>query len=284
MGEVMIIEKVYNNNVIQVKDESGQELIVMGRGLGFQKKVGDMIDQTKIEKVFTLQSEQTSSDLSDLYEQLPDKELNLFVYLIDRAEKALELTFDSHLHLSLTDHLHFMVVRVRQGVSISNPLAWEVRKFYPKEYQVSKDMIVRLSEELKLSIPDDEASSIALHFINAQSESSGISKSQRSTRMVIDILEIVRLHFGQMVAEDSISYNRFVTHLQYFSQRVINGVVQGSNDAFLYDQVKQNYPDSFSCTQKIAHYVKEHYDFEMSIDEKVYLTIHIQRMEDSKEV
>ncbi|MFU2194522.1 CAT RNA binding domain-containing protein, partial [Streptococcus pluranimalium] len=138
MGEVMIIEKVYNNNVIQVKDESGQELIVMGRGLGFQKKVGDMIDQTKVEKVFTLQSEQTSSDLSDLYEQLPDKELNLFVYLIDRAEKALELTFDSHLHLSLTDHLHFMVVRVRQGVSISNPLAWEVRKFYPKEYQVSK--------------------------------------------------------------------------------------------------------------------------------------------------
>ncbi|CAM3389328.1 BglG family transcription antiterminator LicT [Streptococcus pluranimalium] len=232
MGEVTIIEKVYNNNVIQVKDESGQELIVMGRGLGFQKKVGDMIDQTKIEKVFTLQSEQTSSDL---YEQLPDKELNLFVYLIDRAEEALELTLDSHLHLSLTDHLHFMVVRVRQGVSISNPLAWEVRKFYPNEYQVSEDMIVRLSEELKLSIPDDEASSIALHFINAQSESCGISKSQRSIRMVIDILEIVRLHFGQMVAEDSISYNRFVTHLQYFSQRVINSVVQGSNDAFLYD-------------------------------------------------
>ncbi|WP_438830886.1 CAT RNA binding domain-containing protein [Streptococcus pluranimalium] len=51
MGEVTIIEKVYNNNVIQVKDESGQELIVMGRDLGFQKKVGDMIDQTKIEKV-----------------------------------------------------------------------------------------------------------------------------------------------------------------------------------------------------------------------------------------
>ncbi len=196
MGEVMIIEKVYNNNVIQVKDESGQELIVMGRGLGFQKKVGDMIDQTKIEKVFTLQSEQTSSDLSDLYEQLPDKELNLFVYLIDRAEKALQLTFDSHLHLSLTDHLHFMVVRVRQGVSISNPLAWEVRKFYPKEYQVSKDMIARLSEELKLSIPDDEASSIALHFINAQSESGGISSQ--------DILiEEVNRQLDQLEKEDA---------------------------------------------------------------------------------
>lgn len=67
----------------------------MGRGLGFQKKVGDMIAQTKIEKVFTQQSEQTSSDPSDLSEQLTDKELNLFVYLINRAEKALELTFNS---------------------------------------------------------------------------------------------------------------------------------------------------------------------------------------------
>lgn len=67
----------------------------MGRGLDFQKKVGDMIDQTKIEKVFTQQSEQISSDPSGLSEQLPDKELNFFVYLIGRAEKALELTFDS---------------------------------------------------------------------------------------------------------------------------------------------------------------------------------------------
>ncbi|WP_041789065.1 BglG family transcription antiterminator LicT [Streptococcus dysgalactiae] len=274
----MIIEKVYNNNVIQVRDDSDQELIVMGRGLGFQKKIGDAIDQRKIEKTFTFQNQQTSADLSDLYEQLPDEELNLFISLIDQAEQSLGLTFDENLHLSLTDHLHFMVVRVRQGVSISNPLAWEVRKFYAQEYQVAKEMLVHLRKKLALDIPDDEAASIALHLINAQTETDGISKSQRTTRLVIDILEIVRLHFGKLVSEDSISYNRFVTHLQYFSQRVVNGVVQGSNDAFLYDQVKQNYPNSFICTQKIAHYVKENYDFDMSVDEKVYLTIHIQRM------
>lgn len=50
----MIIEKVYNNNVIQVTDDQGQELIVMGRGLGFQKKAGDAIDTSLIEKVFVL--------------------------------------------------------------------------------------------------------------------------------------------------------------------------------------------------------------------------------------
>lgn len=277
----MIIEKVYNNNVIQVTDDQGQELIVMGRGLGFQKKTGDTIDTALVEKVFVLQNEQTSSGLANLYEQLPDDELNLFLSVIDDAEKALGLNFDSHLHLSLTDHLHFMLVRVKQGVNLSNPLAWEVRKFYPKEYQVATAMLDQLSHQLHLTLPSDEASSIALHFINAQADNGSIHKSQVTTRIVIDILEIVRLHFGQIVAEDSISYNRFVTHLQYFSQRVVNGVVQGANDLFLYDQVKQNYPESFVCTQKIAHYVKDNYDFEMSIDEKVYLTIHIQRLKDS---
>ncbi|MGT2832959.1 BglG family transcription antiterminator LicT [Streptococcus halotolerans] len=278
----MIIEKVYNNNVIQVKDDKDQELIVMGRGLGFQKKMGDEIDQSKIEKVFALQKGKLSSDLEDLYEQLPHDELTSFLQAIDCSEKALGVTFNSNLHLSLTDHLHFMLARVKQGITISNPLAWEVRKFYPKEYKVAQELLGRLGDDFGLSIDDDEASSIALHFINAQSENGDINQSRQTTRLVIDILEIVRLHFGKMVAEDSISYNRFVTHLQYFAQRVVNGLVQGSNDPFLYEQIKQNYPVSFSCTQKIAHYVKDNYEFEMSIDEKVYLTIHIQRMQDAR--
>ncbi|WP_333564647.1 CAT RNA binding domain-containing protein [Streptococcus parasuis] len=37
----MQIEKVYNNNVIQTTDQQGRELIVMGKGLGFQKKAGE---------------------------------------------------------------------------------------------------------------------------------------------------------------------------------------------------------------------------------------------------
>lgn len=60
-----------------------------------------------------------------------------------------------------------------------------------------------------------------------------------------DILGIVRLFYGVVSDEDSVSYNRFVTHIQYFAQRVVNGVVQGKNDSFLYEQVKLNYPEAF---------------------------------------
>lgn len=101
------------------------------------------------------------------------------------------------------------------------------------------------------------------------------------TQIVVGISEIVRLHFSYDLDEESFSYNRFMTHLQYLAQRIVSGVSGGKNDAFLYEQVKINYRESFICTQKIATYIKTSYVFELSLDEQVFLTIHIQRLKDN---
>lgn len=101
------------------------------------------------------------------------------------------------------------------------------------------------------------------------------------TQIVVGISDIVRLHFGYDLEEDSFSYNRFMTHLQYLAQRIVSGVSGGKNDAFLYEQVKINYPESFVCTKKIATYIETSYAFDLSLDEQVYLTIHIQRLKDN---
>ena len=49
------------------------------------------------------------------------------------------------------------------------------------------------------------------------------------------------------------------------------------NDSFLYEQVKLNYPEAFSCSEKIKNYIESSH----SRDEQVYITIHIQRLETS---
>lgn len=74
----MRIERVYNNNVVQVTDKH-QEEIIMGRGLGFQKKPGDDVDLEKIEKRFVLQEtdQDTVGELSRVYQDLSSQELNL---------------------------------------------------------------------------------------------------------------------------------------------------------------------------------------------------------------
>ena len=46
----MLVEKVINNNIVSAFDDTGKELVVMGRGLGFGARPGQPVDEKKIEK------------------------------------------------------------------------------------------------------------------------------------------------------------------------------------------------------------------------------------------
>ncbi|AXQ78772.1 PRD domain-containing protein [Streptococcus chenjunshii] len=278
----MKIEKVYNNNVVQARSSSGREMIVMGRGLGFQKKTGETVDSSLIEKKFILEDNQQADELSRVYLDLSPEETESVLAIIEHGQEILGTAFDTSLYIALADHLHYTLQRLSQNLSIPNPLSWEIRKFFPKEFQVGQDALNIIAQKLQVDVPETEVSAIALHFINAQKDSSLLAKGQEITKLVTNILEIVRLHYGEVADEDAVSYNRFVTHVQYFAQRVINGLVQGQNDAFLFQQVRQNYPKAFFCSEKIKNYVEKRYDFPMSRDEQVYLTIHLQRLDTVK--
>lgn len=276
----MQIEKVLNNNVVQALDNN-VEYIVMGKGLGFQKRVGDLVDKEKIEKTFVLENTEAVEEWSRVYVNLPDAEMQVFLNILTFAEAVLQTKFDPSFFIALADHLHYVIERSREGASLQNPLAWEVRKFYPREYEIGKQALRLIAKDLEVQLADDEAASVALHFVNAQKDAGLHEKDRQMTQIVVGISEIVRLHFGYDLDEESFSYNRFMTHLQYLAQRIVSGVSGGKNDAFLYEQVKLNYPESFVCTKKIATYIETSYAFDLSLDEQVFLTIHIQRLKDN---
>lgn len=272
----MKVMKVFNNNVVLVHDAQGQEVVVMGRGIGFQKKTSDQLDETKIDKTFVLDAQ--NAGFSEIYRDLPPEEVDLVLEIVNLAEKELEQSFQSSLYITLADHLHFAIERQKAGVTLTNPLAWEIRKFYKNEYKIGLRALEIVKQKLAIELAQEEASSIALHIVNAQKQGQLIEQTMRIITVVQDILNIVRLHFGIAFDEDSISYNRFFTHLQYFAQRVNDGTQQGSNDSFLYEQVYQNYPEAFACAEKIKQYIESTYDFPVGRDEEVYLAIHIQRL------
>ncbi|MDT2750149.1 PRD domain-containing protein [Streptococcus parauberis] len=275
----MIIDKVFNNNVVQVRNDKGEEEIIMGRGLGFQKKPEDLVDDSLVEKRFTLQDSSLINDLTSVYQNLSLKEIETVTAIIEHGQEVLDTVYDMALYISLADHLHYTFERLENGLIINNPLSWEIRKFFPKEFQVARDGIAIVKEMMDIDLPEDEVASLALHFINAQKDVGAIESGQQIAKIVTNILDIVRFHYGKISEADMVSYNRFVTHIQYFAQRVINGLVQGANDSFLFEQVKLNYPQAFTCTEKIKSFVETSYDFPMSKDEQVYLTIHIKRLE-----
>ena len=276
----MLIQKVLNNNVVQVKNDNGDELVIMGRGIGFQKATGDPIDSSKIAKTFVLKEEDAM--FSDIYQELSTEEIDTVFSIVKLAEERLNQDYQSHVYITLGDHLHYALERHRDQLPLTNPLAWEVRRVYKAEYKVGLEALDIVEEKTGVRLEESEASSIALHLINAQKEGQMLEQTLRMLKVVQDILNIVRLHYGIDFDEDSISYQRFVTHLQYFAQRVNSKLQQGSNDSFLYEQVRETYPKAFTCSNKIKQYVETTYDFPVGREEQVYLTIHIQRLATTK--
>lgn len=272
----MQIVKVFNNNVVQALDRNDEEVIVMGLGIGFQKKANEELDPSLIDKTFILND--GNSSFSEIYRDLPTEEVELVLDIIKLAETKLGQIFQANLYITLADHLHFAIERHEKGLEVTNPLAWEIRKMYKTEYQVGKEALDLIYEKLNITIDENEAASIALHLVNAQKEGHLLEQTIKVVRTVQDILNIVRIHYGIVFDEDSISYNRFVTHLQYFAKRVVDDVQQGTNDTFLLEQVQVSYPKAFTCAEKIKHYVESTHDFPVGREETVYLAIHIQRL------
>lgn len=275
-GGPMQIVKVFNNNVVQALNTDNEEVIVMGLGIGFQKKVNEELDPSLIDKIFT--SNDGNSSFSEIYRDLPTEEVELVLDIIKMAETKIGKVFQANLYITLADHLHFALERHEKGFEVTNPLAWEVKRMYKTEYQIGKEALNLIYEKLDITIDENEAASIALHLVNAQKEGYLLEQTVKIVRTVQDILNIVRIYYGIVYDEDSISYNRFVTHLQYFVKRVVDDVQQGTNDSFLLEQVQASYPKAFAGAEKIRHYVESTHDFPVGREELAYLTIHIQRL------
>ncbi|MFP7288346.1 BglG family transcription antiterminator LicT [Shouchella tritolerans] len=275
----MQIKKVFNNNVVLAKNEWDQEMVVMGRGLAFQKKAGETIDTAKIEKTFVLEKRGVSDKLAKLLRDTSELYLNIASKILDYAKSQLPYKLDDYLYVALTDHISFAIKRHKENVHVKNPLVWEIRKYYKQEYQVALKCLDIIEEQTGVRFPEDEAASIALHLVNSELSGGNLATAVQVTELVNNVLNIVKYHFKMELDETSINYERFLTHLRFFAIRFIRKErMTDSEDNFLYEQLKSKYPESFQCSQKIKIYLVKSYNWSISKDEEMYLTLHIQRV------
>jgi beta-glucoside operon transcriptional antiterminator len=216
----MIIEKIFNNNAIVAKDSDNRELVVMGRGIGFKKSVGEKVDETLIEKTFILKQKDASEKFKLLLEDVPTEYVSICYDIIEYAKNMLNTKLNDYIYVTLTDHIYNAIKMFDEGLENPNPLIWEIKKFYPKEFQIGLKALEFIEDELNKKLPDDEAGNIALHLINAQINSSfnKVENVAEQTKKIHDILNIVMYTYGITLDEKSISYERFITHLRFFSK------------------------------------------------------------------
>jgi beta-glucoside operon transcriptional antiterminator len=276
-GDPMKIAKVYNNNVISTFNGKNEELVVMGKGLAFQKRPGDFVDKDKIEKIFALKNEDISEKFKTLLYEVPLEYMEITEEIIKIAKSRLGRTLNDSIYISLTDHIHFAVDRHRKGYDIKNALLWEIKRFYKEEYLIGMEALKLVSEKIGVNLPEDEAGFIAMHIVN-----SGLNEEMPNvaniTRVMQDILNIVKYHYKINFDEESLNYFRFVTHLKFFAQRLYSKNYIEDDDPFLYESFKQKHKEAIVCTEKINDYIENQFDHSLTNNEKLYLAIHIQRV------
>ncbi|CAM4518999.1 BglG family transcription antiterminator LicT [Paenibacillus typhae] len=274
----MNIIKILNNNVAVTYDKHGQEIIVMGKGIAYQKRIGDPLDEQSIDKIYSLSTKDAFIKFQELLADIP---LDYFVVadkVINYAKLTLGKKLNESIYISLSDHLFSAVNRFREGLSLKNALLWDIKRFYPEEYEVGLQALLFIKEMFDIQFDEDEAGFLALHIVNAEDrqESPDI---YRVTKTIQEISDIVRYFFQIEFNEQSVSFHRFITHLKFFAQRLISGNLhENENDQDLLDVIKIKHKRAFQCVEKIEIYLKNNYNHNLTNEEKLYLTVHIQRV------
>lgn len=276
------IKKVFNNNIAYVIDEASAEFILLGRGLAFQKKGGDLIDSAKIEKTFRLESEEINDKFSQLFRDVPLGQIELSVRIIEEAQKTLNKVFDDQIFISISDHISFALKRAREGLNLPNALLWEVMKFYPDEYAAALVAVERINYYENVTLSESEAGFIALHFVNADTSSDMMEHTVETTETIHDILKIVQLFFNVEFDEKSLNYIRFVSHIKYFVDRILNNTFYEESEDSLFDLIVAKYPKEHLSVNKIENYIKKRFGKDLRPDEKVYFIIHVNRVVNRK--
>ena len=201
------------------------------------------------------------------------------ILIIAHGKLLLGKELADNLYLSLTDHIFFTVKRCREGMLIHNRLLFETKMIYKEEFQVGMDAVEMMNRQFDINLPEDEAAFLALHFVNA-TMGTEMNKTLEITKIVQEIRTIIRNFFRIEFQEDSLSYYRMMTHLKFFAQRMAlhEGKSDQNADLQLFQMVKERYGQSYRCVERIVEYLQKQYHYTVSDNEKLYLTIHIERI------
>lgn len=271
----MRVEKKINNNVAVCTDGNGQELIALGRGIGFPKTPYELTDLSKIDMTFYRVSSQTVQMLTTISEDV----IMVSSKIVQLAQTKLQNQFSTNVVFSLADHISFAIERIKKNEIFDFSLSYDIQHLYPKEYDVGLKALQYVKEDLKIIFPKAEATAIAMHFINAREVSSqNISKSNTDNTLNL-IIGTIEDQFNIKIDKKSFAFNRFKIHLQYFLKRIeSNKQIHDEISVQLIQDMMENNYQIFKCGKEIVAQLNEKYRTEITDDEMFYLMIYIQRI------
>jgi beta-glucoside operon transcriptional antiterminator len=274
----MKIAKVFNNSVVLGVDEHGREVVLLGRGLGFQKGPGADVDEAFVERRFVPGGSTSVDRLAEYLQELPSEDIDIAEEIIRRARNELGPQVSDNALFPLADHISFALRRIRDGIPMEYPLQWEIASLYPKEYDFAKRMLDLIGERRGADLPPLEAVPLALHFVNAQFGTGEMSATMKVTQALIGVLRTASRDLGVELDDDSVDVARFVTHVRYLILRRMRGQQPAGVDPAVGSAVRSANPDAYRVAEKLADELSGQFGWQVGDDERFYLALHASRL------
>ncbi|NEG95199.1 PRD domain-containing protein [Bifidobacterium sp. SMB2] len=277
----MEILRVFNNNVVLAKDDDGTEIVLTGRGIGFQGKPGKAVDETKIVRRFVPSDGRDPDHLAQMLAGIEPETVRLVIDALHDA--GLEgLSGNTTVIASLSDHVDNALRRLADDTHVTYPLRAEVSNLYPDEFAQGQRLLAAINTRLaaagRTTLPDGETTALAMHLVNAGFATGDLSYTYTMTGVIQQMMTIIEATFNIVFDRDSVNVSRFITHVRYLFVRIRQNNQLADEPAPIIHAITQSYPRAMQCAQRIAAVLEMRLDANLTQDEIAYLALHIARV------
>ena len=268
------VEKVLNHNaVIAIHDENHGEYLLMGKGIGFGKKINERMETRDTDTVYSLQESTERGDSEELAKSIAPVCLEVADEVLRQSEKTFGRV-DRNMLFPMADHIEYAVKRIQNHEQIRNPLTDDIRVLFHAEYKTAMCIQSILQERLSVQMDEDEIGYIALH-IHSAIEDEKVSQAMQMAQAVRQCVALVEDQIGKPIDVLSLSYNRLMNHIRYMVVRALKGE---ELKVSMNDYMELKFPQSFSMARIVCDQVSHDLRCQVSETEIGYRAMHIERV------
>ena len=279
----MMIKTILNNNAVIAIDENEKEVVIVKNGIGFNSKKGMVLKDNDMEKVFILQEKNVSDDMIHLLSLISEEYIEVSKKIVDYGRTVLKTGVHDSIYVTLSDHIELAVSRKKKGIAFDNAMTWRIKKTYREEYHIGEVALKIIQIECGVTLPEEEAGLIALHFVNAKihNEPEVTHDFAYISVFVQDLINFIKYFLCTEMDENSLEYNQLLSYLQTLALVLDDRKAAAvSSDSRYYEMLryaKGYFKRAYDCSDRIRRFTKEKYDLEIQPEDILHLTMYINK-------
>ncbi|REE91392.1 BglG family transcriptional antiterminator [Paenibacillus taihuensis] len=270
------VDRVIGNNVILAQsDTQGMEYVLMGKGIGFGIKSGELLaeDDKRIEKRFRLDDPKQMKHYHAMMEEADPEVIRITEAILADIEERFGGPLNNKVYYSLPSHIQFVLYRLQNGMEIVNPFLQETKLWFPAEYEAAGRAAAKIQETFGVDLPEDEIGFLTYHVHSALTNVAAWELAKFSN-VVTELVERIEALQGIAISRDSMDYRRLVTDLRYTVERISQGKHMANP---LLPELRKKFKGDFALAQDLSALIAERLGTEVPDEEVGYIAIELYR-------